>query len=87
MGTSGTFTGTGSFADKLVIGCWIKAGANQSGAGTGKGTYVAADGSSASPTTLDLFFAERHTTQSNFRIDTNILLENNAAPTFSPLYD
>lgn len=29
---------------------------------------------------FDLFFAERHTTQSNFRIDTSILLKPNAVP-------
>lgn len=29
---------------------------------------------------FDLFFAERHTSQSNFRIDTSILLNNNTVP-------
>jgi fibro-slime domain-containing protein len=29
---------------------------------------------------FDLFFAERHTTQSNFRIDTSILLKDNTVP-------
>lgn len=29
---------------------------------------------------FDLFFAERHTTQSNFRIDTSILLEPSPVP-------
>jgi fibro-slime domain-containing protein len=37
--------------------------------------------------TLDFFFAERHTTESNFRIDTSILLQEVAPTTIAPLYD
>jgi len=37
--------------------------------------------------TLDFFFAERHTTQSNFRIDTTINLVEVEPTTVSPLYD
>jgi fibro-slime domain-containing protein len=37
--------------------------------------------------TLKLFFAERHTTQSNFRIDTTIALKNVATQPASGLYD
>ncbi|MCG8512049.1 MAG: fibro-slime domain-containing protein, partial [Rhodospirillales bacterium] len=36
---------------------------------------------------LDFFFAERHTTESNFRIETTIQLEEVAPTTVSPLYD
>jgi len=36
---------------------------------------------------LKFFFAERHRTQSNFRIDTTINLENAQLPTTAPLYD
>jgi len=36
---------------------------------------------------LDFFFAERHRTQSNFRIDTTILLKNADLPTTSAAYD
>ncbi len=36
---------------------------------------------------LHFFFAERHTTQSNFRIDTSIQLEAAPLTTVSPLYD
>lgn len=36
---------------------------------------------------LDFFFAERHRTQSNFRITTNMILENVAAQTISAAYD
>lgn len=36
---------------------------------------------------LKFFFAERHTTQSNFRIDTTISLENAQLPTTSGLFD
>ncbi len=37
--------------------------------------------------TLDFFFAERHTTESNFRIETTLQLEEVAPTTISPLYD
>jgi fibro-slime domain-containing protein len=36
---------------------------------------------------LDFFFAERHRTQSNFKITTNLLLENTVLPTISSAYD
>ncbi len=36
---------------------------------------------------LKFFFAERHTTQSNFRIDTTLVLRNVDLPTVSGLYD
>lgn len=37
--------------------------------------------------TLDFFFAERHTTESNFRIETTLQLEEVQPTTVSPLYD
>lgn len=37
--------------------------------------------------TLKFFFAERHRTQSNFRMETSINLENAQLPTTAPLYD
>ncbi len=37
--------------------------------------------------TLDFFFAERHTTQSNFRIETTMQLEEVPPTTVSPAYD
>ena len=36
---------------------------------------------------LDFFFAERHRTQSNFKITTNIVLQNTVLPTVSNAYD
>jgi fibro-slime domain-containing protein len=36
---------------------------------------------------LDFFFAERHRTQSNFKITTNLLLSNTVLPTISNAYD
>ncbi len=36
---------------------------------------------------LDFFFAERHTTQSNFRMETTLQLEEVPPTTISPLYD
>jgi fibro-slime domain-containing protein len=37
--------------------------------------------------TLKLFFAERHTTESNVRIDTNLMLRNISAPQVTHMYD
>ena len=37
--------------------------------------------------TLDFFFAERHRTQSNFRIETNLKLESGGVPTITAGYD
>lgn len=37
--------------------------------------------------TLDFFFAERHRTESNFRIDTTLQLQSDTMPTVSALYD
>ncbi len=37
--------------------------------------------------TLDFFFAERHRTQSNFKITTNLLLGNTVLPTVTQAYD
>jgi len=37
--------------------------------------------------TLDFFFAERHTTESNFRIETTMLLKEVPPTSVSPLYD
>jgi fibro-slime domain-containing protein len=36
---------------------------------------------------LDFFFAERHRTQSNFRIVTNIYLESDTTPSVSSIFD
>ncbi len=87
VGTSKTFSGTGASSGKVLAGAWIRAGNNNGGSDGEKGTYVSADGASAAGATLDFFFAERHTTQSNFRIDTSILLEIDDEATISPLYD
>ncbi|MBI2191146.1 MAG: hypothetical protein HYU36_04100 [Planctomycetes bacterium] len=38
-GTMGTFSGTGSFSGKRIVGCWVKSGNNSSGDGPGYGEY------------------------------------------------
>lgn len=86
-GTSKTFTGTGAYAGKTIAGVWVKTGPNQSGDSPGYGTYYGADGSGGTECTLDFFFAERHQTESNFRIDTSINLQPKPITTVSPLYD
>jgi len=86
-GTSATFTGSDANDGKTIVGVWIKSGNNQSGDGPGKGHYHAVDGGTSIECTLDFFFAERHTTQSNFRIDTSMQLESLPPSTVSPLYD
>ncbi len=86
VGTSGTFAGTGHNAGKKIIGAWVKAGENQEDDGTGKGAYHTPLGKNVS-CSLDFFFAERHQTQSNFRIDTSMNLVEVEPTTVSPLYD
>lgn len=51
------------------------------------GKYIDLHLTSQQACTLDFFFAERHTTQSNFRIDTSIQLIEVPPTTISPLYD
>ncbi|MCC7145785.1 MAG: fibro-slime domain-containing protein [Phycisphaeraceae bacterium] len=51
------------------------------------GKYVNLQLAAEQDCTLDFFFAERHTTQSNFRIDTSIQLVEVPPTTVSPLYD
>ena len=86
-GPSATFSGDGAYAGKKVIGCWIKSASNGSGDGPGKGQYHHVNGATSIDCTLDFFFAERHTTESNFRIDTSMTLEPVAPSTISPMYD
>lgn len=79
------FVGTGVAAGKKVIGCWI---VNQpkSGQEVGPAQYFSLTNSPWEHP-LDFFFAERHTTRSNFRIDTTISLQAKEPATISALYD
>lgn len=52
-----------------------------------EGRYIDLHLAARQACTLDFFFAERHTTQSNFRIDTSIQLIEVPPTTISPLYD
>ncbi|MBI1336849.1 MAG: fibro-slime domain-containing protein [Phycisphaera sp.] len=83
-GTNLTLSGTGAYEGKTIVGVWVKTG---SSAADSKGAYFSADGSGLSDCTLDFFFAERHTTQSNFRIDTSMHLKAKPPKTITPLYD
>lgn len=85
--TGGTFTGSGAYANKSVSGLWIKTVQDAQDAGLGYGQYYGSDGSGGPSATLDFFFAERHVTESNFRIDTSILLKPKISATVPPLYD
>lgn len=86
--TSGTFTGSGAYASKTVSGLWVKTADDASSDGLGYGQYFGSDGSGGPSATLDFFFAERHVTESNFRIDTSILLKpKTSSSTMAPLYD
>lgn len=82
-GYEGSFAGTGAYEGKGVAGCWVKASGDSSTAGL----FNAANGGEEHDTTLDFFFAERHTTQSNFRIDTSMRLRSASPATVSALYD
>ncbi|MCC6580704.1 MAG: fibro-slime domain-containing protein [Phycisphaeraceae bacterium] len=83
LGTHGIFTGTGAYDGKAILGCWVKAGSAEQN----YSHYLTRNGSTSINCTLDFFFAERHTTESNFRIDTTMLLETVDPNTISPLYD
>lgn len=76
-----TFTG-----ETGVVGCWVKSGSNTSGDGPGYGEWFSPSGGSLGHQ-LDLFFAERHTSESNFRIETNIIVDEVPPSTISPTYD
>jgi hypothetical protein len=81
-----TVAGTGANQGKTIDGIWLKAG-DVGPASQGKGQYIAMGGATMNECTLDFFFAERHTTQSNFRIDTSMNLVAQPPTTISPLYD
>ena len=76
-----TFTG-----DTDIVGAWVKSGSNASGDGPAYGEWFSPSGGSLGHQ-LDLFFAERHTSESNFRIETNLILDEVPPSTISPTYD
>ncbi len=82
-GTHGTFTGSGAFSGKSIIGVWVRTVADTSA----YAQWISAEYGSTIECTLDFFFAERHTTQSNFRIDTSMRLQETNVATVSPMYD
>lgn len=73
-------------SEQPIKGVWVKSSDNASGDGSGYGEWFEPAGNSNSAT-LDLFFAERHTSESNFRIDTTIEMTETPLSTISPLYD
>lgn len=80
-GTTATVAGNGIHQNRPISHVTIFAGANTNG------QMHAANGGTSINCKLDFFFAERHTTQSNFRIDTSMLLNTIPPTTISPLYD
>ncbi len=66
-------------AQEPIIGAWVTAGGTEARYYTPKGSSDACS--------LHFFFAERHTTESNFRIDTSIYLVEVPPTSISPLYD
>ena len=68
--------------DSAVVGCWVNAQVGSAGFGE----WFSPDGGSLGHE-LDLFFAERHTSESNFRIETNLILDEVPPTTVSPTYD
>lgn len=78
---AGTFQGTGTNSVKTVLGAWVTVGTNPTA------HYFDVGGAGYDNKKLDFFFAERHTTQSNFRIDTNMHLQPIQTNTISALYD
>lgn len=84
---TGTFAGTGVNADKDVVGVWVLSGGNASRDGQNYGQWFPANDKFGTDCTLDFFFAERHTTQSNFRIDTSILMNSIKPNALANQYD
>lgn len=79
--TTSTVAGTGRNAAKTVLGVWVHNDPKK------EPTYFDADsGDGFSSQSLDFFFAERHTSQSNFRIDTNMDLQPTPIATVTALY-
>jgi fibro-slime domain-containing protein len=83
-GTNGTFSGSGANNGKTIVGVYIKTTSDAAGS---KGQYHSPEGVEGGACKLDFFFAERHTTQSNFRIDTSIQMISAPLNTISPSYD
>ncbi len=69
-------------AEEPIVGAWVKTALNNEGFGQYHTPYGSSHGC-----TLNFFFAERHTTESNFRIDTSMNLVEVPPTTVSPLYD
>jgi len=80
----GTFSGTGAYAGKKIIGVSVKTSASTT---NDPYIHITPTGSSGDTAMLDFFFAERHVTSSHFRIDTSINLKQQSLTTVAPLYD
>jgi fibro-slime domain-containing protein len=80
-GTNATLTGSGINLGRPISRVVIYAGGNPTG------QAHSSNGATSIDCSLGFFFAERQTTQSNFRIDTSILLNTVQPTTISPLYD
>ena len=80
-GHSAVLAGSGLHLNKKIVNVLIKSGANTDG------QTHSYNGATQINCDLAFFFAERHTTQSNFRIDTSINLNTVQPTVISPLYD
>ncbi|MEX2213653.1 MAG: fibro-slime domain-containing protein [Phycisphaeraceae bacterium] len=80
-GHNATLAGTGIHQNKKIVNVLIKSGTNTDG------QTHSYNGATQINCDLAFFFAERHTTQSNFRIDTSINLNTVQPTVISPLYD
>ncbi len=80
-GHSAVLSGQGPHHNRVISRVQVFAGTNTDG------QAHSSNGSTSINCTLNFFFAERHQTQSNFRIDTSILLNTIQPATISPLYD
>lgn len=80
-GHNAILAGNGPHQNREITHVRIFAGANTDG------QTHASNGATGINCSLAFFFAERHTTQANFRIDTSILLNTVQPTTISPLYD
>ncbi len=80
-GTNAILSGVGPHQNREIVRVMVFAGGNPDG------QAHSANGATGIDCSLAFFFAERHTTEANFRIDTSILLNTVQPTTISPLYD
>ena len=84
VGHTASFSGTGAYSGKSIIGVSVRTADSSPNEPY---VHITPTGSSGATASLAFFFAERHVTSSDFRIDTSINLKPQSLNTVEPLYD